>query len=387
MDEAQQQRKDRAARLIDKLASTDLYAKQCMAFMLIGMKMVHYGVSRLHAHLADKTAIAQDREDAVEVAMERMRDMSMRGFQSQVLVGNLRELDKILCEDLKKEKARDEQLRDKELRLGIPTPFEELNRKLGGGMKAGKVVLVHGEAAPVFTALAGMYRHFIKQKVPITHFGTVTQDKMPEVPGVKNIPGAFWRGQGSSLNRMKGVFEVAEGYVFILDRLDWLMSHEDRHKPEAKRRQMALKYIAKMAKRYKAGVVVGHVTASEDLPTAQNTFRLPVCARKLGAKPIFMAGDEMFTEESDGGLRVLGRENVPEEGLGGSDGGPEGSQQLEGSGEDRGEGSRVEGDSGGEEYRVPDGEIGGRMGASERQGQGGGRGEGPAEPDRSSGEA
>ena len=345
MSEKESELKAEAARLVEQLESGDLSAKESMAFMLIGMKLEQYGIQRLAAHVADKTTSEELRQATVERAFLHMREMATKGgFQSEVLVGNMRELEKILSKDHQREQEYAAQRRTAELALGIPTPFDALNKTLEGGIKAGKVLLVHGEAAAVFTTVAGMYRHFIKLKVPITHFGTGQQKAMPEVPGVKNIPGVFWRGQGSTLNKMKDAFAAGEGYVFILDRLDWLIDSDDRHKTGIKRRQLALKYLTKMAKRYKVGIVVGHVTHTDDAPSVGGVVRLPVCSRLLDGKNVFAAGDEIFEEHADG-LRFPGRNNSTSSGLGESDGGTEGPEQLEGSGEDRSQEAGVAGDS------------------------------------------
>lgn len=365
MDDAQLTAK--ADRLIDRWQIEDPSFKQSMAFMVIGMKMIHYGVARMTSHVADKTDTEDLREQIIERTMQRMRKLSMEGFQSENLLENLDSLEEIIRNDLKAEQKRTEQRREVELRLGIPTPFEQLNTTLNGGLKAGKVVLVHGKSPAVFKTMAGLYRHILRQRVPITHFGTAAEKDMPEMPGVKNIPGSFWKGQGMSLTKIRAAFEVADGYVALVDRLDWLMDLDDRSKSTIKRRQVVLKYLVKTAKRYKISIVVGHVTYSDDdvIPEAAGVVRLPVCERRIGDKDVMVAGDEIFVEESDGKIRILGGGDDASPGLGEPDGGTDGPQQLEGSEEDRSKDSGVEADGGEQERGVSAGEDAGSVDAAE----------------------
>lgn len=340
--------KKRATEALDKLQLTDANTKKCMGIMLLGMKIVHWGAARMSAHVRSKLETQKEQEAFVELAMARMRDLSMReGFHSESLMNGIRTLGEILEGDIAAEKKEQEERREHELQLGIPTPFESLNRAMDGGIKAGRVVMVHGESSPVFTTLAGMYKHFLAHKVPITHFGTAKEADMPDVPGVKNVPGAFWKGQGSSLGRAKEAIGVADGYIAVVDRLDWLADPKD-HKSEHKRLQLALKNLAKVAKRFKIGIVVGHVTTGE-IPSVQGVHRVHVCTRRVNKEFVFMADDEMFVEDQDGRLRILGGKDDAPPRLGNPDGGTEGSEQLEGSEEDRGEETGVESDGGREE--------------------------------------
>lgn len=335
--------KRRASDVLDRLQLTDANTKKCMGIMFLGLKIIHWGAARMSAHVRNKCETQEEREALVELAMGRMRDLSMReGFHAETLVDGIRTLEAILKGDAEAEQKEQQERREYELQLGIPTPFDSLNRALGGGVKAGRVVLVHGDSSPVFTTLAGLYKHFLAHKIPITHFGTAKAADMPDVPGVKNVPGVFWKHQGSSLGRTKEAIGVTDGYVAVVDRLDWLVDPKD-HKPKDKRLQRALRNLVKAAKRFKIGIVVGHVGTDEP-PTADSVHRLHVCTRRVNKEFVFMAGDEMFVEEQDGRLRILGGKDDAPPKLGKPDGGTEDSAQLEGSEEDRREEAGMDGD-------------------------------------------
>lgn len=330
MEELSEDLRKRAEELLDRWQIQDVYTKTSMAFMLIGFQAVHYGVARLASRMADATKTAEEREAIVALAMERMQKASMQGFQSTLLRNNLQELDAILGRDLREEQKRRAQLQEKELRLGIPLPFESLNTKLSGGLKTGNVVLVHGESSAVFGTIAAIYQSLNSHKVPLTHYCTAKEQDMPDVPGVKNIPGAFWSAQGSTLTKMQETFKVVDGYVALVDRLDWLIDH-DGHKSTERSRQLALKFLAKVARRYRISIVVGHVAEeSAVLPRAQGVLPVSVCIRSLPNCPRVLVVDDNLYVEGENGISVLGSSDGAQPECGSNhgraeDGKPEGS--------------------------------------------------------------
>lgn len=342
-DETKIAKRAELLKLLDRLQVDNLEVKHSMGAMLIGWQLAYFGTSRIEKAMADKLDRA-DLPEFLQLAAERMQGFAAQGFHLDQLLSNLREVEHMIMRNLRQHKEAERKKQDLEMSLGLETPFPSLNRQLGGGLKPG-VLLVHGENAAVFPVLAQIYKFLLKRKVPITHLGTADKAGMPEVPGVQNIPGAFWKGQGSSLTRMKNVFDAIDGRVVVVDRLDWL-TEEAGNRSASKSRQLALKCLAKVAKRCKISVVVGHVTqVDEEIPSAQLTQRVSVSLRRLSESgPVLVVGEDLCQETSDG-IRVLGSEGGAASGVAETAGRTEGSEQLEGPGEDSGEDRQLGGGS------------------------------------------
>jgi hypothetical protein len=302
----------------DRIMFQDRDTQESMAFMLIGMKLVHYGASRLMRELEKTVESGEGRRLLVERAVSEMRKMSMVGFHSEVLLDNLKQLSAILNRDLKEEKKRVKAEKADQFEQGVETPFAQINTKLGGGLRSGDVLLIHGASDAVYPCTAHCYSFFNKRKVPITYYGTKEEKDMPDVPGVVNVPGLFWKNRGTNLVTMRETFASADGYVILLDSLDWL-ADTAKHGDEAKARQVALKNLIKVAKRYRVAVVVAHSTNSTILPKGEGVMHVHACRRTVDGKPVLMVGDEMYMEDKNGELCIFGDHDGAASAVEGSD--------------------------------------------------------------------
>ena len=342
-DEPTEHQKAEGEALLRKLMTEDDFVKESMSMQLTGMRLMHYGFGRVRHRLHmqkqlppnDKLPIDPEvAEAAAACAFAVMKKISGEAFQQDHLLNGLTSAVSTMQSDIAAHAEMAKKVRETELKMGLPTFSSVINTLTKGGMRAGLVLVVAGEAAPVFKVLAQFIRHFNSVRAPITHFTTAKSDM--HIPGVKVVPESWWSKGCQSLSRAEEVFHVADGYVMLIDRLDWLVGIDESHS-----RRKSLRCLYKMSKRYRQGIIVG--VQDEQFDTkVDGVYVVRVAQRKmLDGKSVIMVGDEIYEETADGRMCVPGNQSPPVTKLEGQDGRPEGAKELEGPGEDRGEDRRV----------------------------------------------
>lgn len=337
--------------IIDRFLTDDDEVKHAMALQLMGMRLMHYGYGKLRHYMANVNAkkvldgkydkLPEDIADASAAAgFMKMKEASMQPFPPESMLKGLEVSLGIIGHDLQLAAKVAKKVKEAEIKMGLQTFSRGLDTKLNGGFRPGTVLLLTGSSDSVYATMAMFYRHFIAIKAPATHF--TTAEKEVKTPGVKYVPLRWWQHGCETLSKAEEVFKVADGYIMLVDSLDGLSRNPS---DEKQGRRRSLRYLKKMSSRYHQGIIVGLPQENFDT-NVEGIVTLHTAIRKLGEKPVLMLGDEMYEEESNGRYRLLGGDGSPSAGLEGKDGGTESPKELEGSGEDRSQGSGVDGGSG-----------------------------------------
>ena len=329
--------KQEAHTLMTRLLKDDAFVQESMRLLRTGMRLMHYSLGRMHHKL---NSLRQPKpndqlpldpmvlELAASMAYIKARDLANEGFTGEELAAGLQTAEVMVQADNSAHKALAKKIRETELNMGLPTFSPAINTLIGDGLRPGVVVALVGTAAPVFKILAQFIRDLNARKAPLTHF--TTSKNSPDVPGVKVVTESWWGRACQTLTRAEEVFKVADGYAMLIDRLDWLGTGDDQ---KAARRR-SLRYLHKMSKRYRQGIIVGVPDENFD-SKVDGVYVVRVAERKmLDGKSVVMVNDEMYEEIADGRLRILGGKGSPGGKLEGQDGRTEGTQELQGPGKD-----------------------------------------------------
>lgn len=357
--EPTERQKQEALNLMTQLLKDDAFTQESMRLLRTGMRLMHYGIGRLHHKLnslkqpkpndqlpLDQTVL----EVAAAMAYMKARKLADEGFTGEELVAGLQNAEVMVQADNSAHKALAKKIRETELNMGLPTFSPAINTLIGDGLRPGVVVALVGQAAPVFKILAQFMRDLNARKAPLTHF--TTSKNSPDVPGVKVVTESWWGQACQTLTRAEEVFKVADGYAMLIDRLDWLGTGDDQ---KASRRR-SLRYLHKMSKRYRQGIIVGVPDENFD-SKVDGVYVVRVAERKmLDGKSVVMVNDEIYEETADGRLCLLGGKCGTSPELAGGDGrgrpadvsgqggvGGVGAQELREAGDDRQVGGKLAG--------------------------------------------
>lgn len=328
---------------LDELQLEDEQIKRSMACMLIGMRATHYGVSRFGNYLLSVKKLARaDVDKLTREALTRMQKMSMEGFDSSFMLKNINELVSIIETDREAERRMRERQRKEVGQTPLDLSFTNIP-----ALEAGKVYLVCGETKDVYGLTAECYMRSIRAGATISHFLTAKPDDAKKIPEVRNIPIAFWKGRGGTLKNIREIFEPVKDRLTLFDRLDALLDERDTNRSSESKRKKALRYLVRMAKRHHTTVIVAH-PSSIDLSIDDVVVVDVRQAREDGQAVFYINGKKEETHVQDAGDTDRDEEKLERD-----DGRTEDPQELEGSGEDRGQGTGMGGRGADDQSGVP----------------------------------